>query len=86
MTGERLTHTAYIRVVAAAAQRGVVLRPTVQVKRRSAVLCGQVVELGEHAEAGDWFKVETQIGRIWVESRQVRMCHGDGRCTCEPKQ
>ena len=60
-------------------------RPWVQVKRYhpqgSYVLCGQVVELRENGE--EWFKVETDIGPVWASSRNVRMCSGDGRCTCE---
>lgn len=79
-----LTHTRYVDlVVRAAVDHGQVLRPFVQIRRRQAVLCGRVLELGEHAERGEWFKVETAVGPIWAESRQVRLCSGDGRCTCE---
>ena len=59
--------------------------PWVQVRRRNKdgpyVLCGQVVELG--GSGADLFKVDTCIGSGWVESRNVRLCSGDGRCTCE---
>lgn len=79
-----LTHQAYSIAcsrIALATRR--VARPFVQVRRRGAVLCGQVKELAEFAEGGDWFKVETQVGTIWAESRNIRLCSVDGRCTCE---
>lgn len=61
-------------------------RPWVQVRKYhregAYVLCGQVAELsGNDAE---WFKVETCAGPVWAEGRNLRMCSGDGRCTCEP--
>lgn len=78
--GLPLTHQAYS--VACSARRP---KPWVQVRRRvqgtAVVLCGQVAEL--NANEGEWFKVETWIGPVWAESRNVRMCSGDGRCTCE---
>ncbi len=78
--GLPLTHQAYS--VACGASRP---KPWVQVRRRlqgsPVVLCGQVAELS--ANEGEWFKVETWIGPMWVESRNIRMCSGDGRCTCE---
>jgi hypothetical protein len=57
----------------------------VQVRRRDQagpyVLCGRLIELrpGET----EWFKVETCCGAVWADGRHVRMCSGDGRCTCE---
>ena len=60
-------------------------RPWVQVQRYhpkgSYPVCGQVVELRENG--AEWFKVETDIGPVWADSRHVRLCSGDGRCTCE---
>lgn len=63
-------------------------RPWVQVRRYAHggpyVLCGQVVQLG--GSEAELFKVDTTIdGPLWVESRNVRLCSGDGRCTCEPE-
>lgn len=55
----------------------------VQVKRRGEVLCGRVVECYEWAENGQWFKVATAVGVVSVESRNVRLCSGDGRCSCD---
>lgn len=82
---ERLTHFAYST---ACARHSLATRQTVrlrvQVKKQGAVLCGQVVECCEYSHAGEWFKVDTvQLGRISVESRNVRLCSGDGRCVCE---
>jgi hypothetical protein len=78
--GLPLTHQAYIAACGTALPR-----PWVQVRRRFSgdpvVLCGQVGELGSNE--GDWFKVATCVGELWTESRNVRMCSGDGRCTCE---
>ncbi len=81
-----LTHQAYSvacsRIALATRQ---VARPFVQVRRRGVMLCGQVISLAEFAESGEWFKVDVQIvGPVWVESRNVRLCSGDGRCRCEP--
>lgn len=45
------------------------------------VLCGRVREL--RAGDGEWFKVDTPDGPVWAESRNVRLCSGDGRCVCE---
>lgn len=60
--------------------------PWVQVLRYhregSYVLCGQVVELG--SGDAEWFKVDTTDGPLWAMGRNVRLCSGDGRCTCEP--
>jgi hypothetical protein len=47
----------------------------------SLVLCGRVREL--RANDGEWFKVDTTDGPVWAESRNVRLCSGDGRCSCE---
>jgi hypothetical protein len=59
--------------------------PWVQVRRHHKegpyVLCGRVVELSGSGE--EWFKVETCAGPMWAQGKSVRMCSGDGRCTCE---
>ena len=90
-----LTHTAYIRTCAPQANQasGVPVRsamPWVQVRQRLrgapgayAALCGQVIELS--ASDGQLFKVQIADGCVWAESRNVRLCSGDGLCTCEPK-
>lgn len=78
--GLPLTHSAYI-----AASMHCKTAPRVQVRKHHpegpVVLCAVVLEL--HDREGEWFKVNTQIGPLWVEPRNVRMCSGDGRCTCE---
>ena len=60
-------------------------RPWVQVRRNHPegpyVLCGQVVELNDNG--AEWFKVATSIGHVWAKGQSLRMCSGDGRCTCE---
>lgn len=84
MESQRFTHreySTYCSRVSLTARRVPVV--WVQVRRRRAVLCGRVVGLGEFAERGEWFKVETDIGQFWAESRHVRLCSGDGRCACE---
>ena len=66
--------------------RASIAGPRVQVRRYHRdgpyVLCGQVVALN----AGDreLFKIETEIDTFWADGRGLRMCSGDGRCTCEP--
>lgn len=61
-------------------------RPWVQVRRHHTdgpvVLCGQVVATMERGEV--LFGVATAIGEVWATGRNVRLCSGDGRCTCEP--
>lgn len=89
--GEPLTHRAYLDACAAQAAAGrPPLRPWVQVRKRlggtPAVLCGRVVELDAGTSDGEWFKVETDVDPLWIESRNVRLCSGDGRCTCEAEE
>ncbi|MDT8997767.1 hypothetical protein RQP53_00595 [Paucibacter sp. APW11] len=58
----------------------------VQIRRKGVTLCGTVAEMVEQFDQsarGEWFKVDCDLGRVWVESRNVRLCSGDGRCTCE---
>lgn len=68
----------------AAAQRSKESLPWVQLRRYDKngpyVLCGRLIDLdcGET----ELFKVETDIGTYWAQGRNVRMCSGDGRCTC----
>ncbi|CAN5343977.1 hypothetical protein BH11PSE9_BH11PSE9_21060 [soil metagenome] len=81
-----LTHMAYLNACPTGAQRrDSRQRPWVQLRksygRERLVLCGQVLKLD--AERGEWFRVETNDGPLWVESRNVRLCSGDGRCSCE---
>ncbi|MGA0569842.1 hypothetical protein ACO2Q9_03880 [Variovorax sp. VNK109] len=55
----------------------------VQVRVRGSVHCAHVVKLGDTMDSGMWFKVQgLQLGITWCESRNVRLCSGDGRCTC----
>lgn len=81
--GLSLTHAAYI-----AASRPGEPAPRVQVRKHHpdgpCVLCAQVIELIDRN--GQWFKLGTPIGVLWAEGRNVRLCTGDGRCTCESSQ
>ena len=86
--GEPVSHSAYLLAVQEAvdaAGRGA--RPWVQVRKRmggeQVVLCGQVAAVDAGPDSGEWFKVQTDLGTLWIESRNMRMCSGDGRCTCE---
>ena len=47
------------------------------------MLCGRVIELAGDGTDAEWFKVETSAGPLWAQGRNLRMCSGDGRCTCE---
>jgi hypothetical protein len=87
--GQPLTHSDCL----AFAPHGAVLlgiyRPRVQVRRShpsgAYTLCGQISELANDSDSGtEWFKVETCIGTVWAQGKALRMCSGDGRCTCEP--
>lgn len=82
---DRLSHFAYsVACARVGLEQRRVARLHVQVKKQGAVLCGQVAECCEYSHAGEWFKVDTaELGRISVESRNVRLCSGDGRCVCE---
>ncbi|HSV70288.1 MAG TPA: hypothetical protein VLI72_09255 [Methylibium sp.] len=83
--GQPLTHLGYLQACQLAERA--CLRPCVQVRKRfggeAVVLCARVVEIDAGSSDGEWFKVETALGALWVESRHVRLCSGDGRCTCE---
>ena len=85
MSAAKLTHFDYsVACARLGLEKRQAVRLHVQVKKQGAVLCGQVVECCEYSHAGEWFKVDTQqLGRISVESRNVRLCSGDGRCVCE---
>ena len=82
-----VSHLAYMSACQQRAALGVAARPWVQVRKKFGdcrlVLCGQVIELDAGSSSGEWFKVSTNQGALWIESRNVRMCSGDGRCTCE---
>jgi hypothetical protein len=81
---ERLSHMAYSLACARLSlETGRAVALHVQVRKRGEVLCGQVLECFEFAAAGEWFKVQTDLGPLAVESRNVRLCSGDGRCRCE---
>jgi hypothetical protein len=83
---EPLTHreclTARPRSAQGAASRA---STWVQVRRHHRegpyVLCGQLIEL--RSGETEWFKVDTVDGAVWADGKNVRMCSGDGRCTCE---
>jgi hypothetical protein len=83
---EPLTHraclTASPRSTPGAASRA---STWVQVRRHHRegpyVLCGQLIEL--RSGETEWFKVDTVDGAVWADGKNVRMCSGDGRCTCE---
>ncbi len=86
--GQPLTHLGCIQActqLASAGRPGVL--PWVQVRKRfggrQLVLCGQVIELDASSDTDEWFKVGTDLGPVWAVSRNVRLCSGDGRCTCE---
>ena len=81
-----LTHRACIAASEPGAQSA---RLRVQVRRYARggpyVLCGQLIELD--SSRGEWFKIDTDAdGPVWAEGRNVRLCSGDDRCTCEGPQ
>ncbi len=86
--GRPLTHRDCLAGMPQATGRAACAAPWVQVRRfhpaGAFVLCGQVIELSNHGDNGaEWFKVETCIGPLWAQGKNLRMCSGDGRCTCE---
>lgn len=86
-----LSHLGYVHACGQLAEAGgASARPWVQVRKRfgrdRVVLCGQVVEIDASSDSGEWFKVNTDLGPVWIESRNVRLCSGDGRCTCEAER
>lgn len=59
----------------------------VQVRKQGIVSCATVLDAREGEGGKAFFDVDSQLfGRVWCESRQVRLCSGDGRCTCEGAQ
>jgi len=79
--GLPLTHCAYI-----AASKSGEPAPRVQVRKYHPegpyVLCAEVIQLLDYN--GERFKLNTPIGPLYADGRNVRLCSGDGRCTCEP--
>lgn len=57
----------------------------VQVRKRGVMFCGRVLEAAPASEGHsiDWFKVDSYLGQMWFPDQHVRLCSGDGRCTCE---
>lgn len=87
MISTPLSHRAYCTHVSDVSRQTLTVPVThVQVRHRGVVLCGQVQRLAEFSHSGEWYSVDTQIGPVWVESRNVRLCSGDGRCHCEVTQ
>lgn len=56
----------------------------VQIKRKGTTHCGTVAQIVElfNSDGREWFKVDCDLGRVWVEHRNVRLCSGDGYCSC----
>ena len=50
------------------------------------MLCGQMAELIVASDGGELFRVATTDGPVCVTGRNVRLCSGTGRCTCELSQ
>lgn len=79
-----LTHRAYTgHFVTRALESGKTPVVHVQVRKKGETLCGIVLAIPDYSDNGEFFQVQTQLGVIWVESRNVRLCSGDGRCSCE---
>lgn len=83
--GRAVTHRDVLAGTQQAAGHTSTSGPRVQLRRYhpdgAMVLCGQVVELRE--DGTEWFKVDTSAGPFWALGKNLRMCSGDGRCTCE---
>lgn len=84
--GGPLTHRAYTgHFVTQALDTGRTPVVHVQIRRKGVTLCGTVAEMVERFDEDrrEWFKVDCALGRVWAESKNVRLCSGDGKCTCE---
>jgi hypothetical protein len=57
----------------------------VQVRKQGVVSCATVRDAREGLDGGGaFFLVDSDhFGQVWCNGRQVRLCSGDGRCTCE---
>lgn len=84
-SGGPLTHRAYTAFFVGLAMAGKPSVCHVQFKRKGDTLCGTIAEMVESfgPDGREWFKVDSGLGRVWVEARNVRLCSGDGRCACE---
>lgn len=87
VTDRPLTHGACLDAMRHVSEgHGAPAKTWVQVRRYDKAgpyaLCGRLITL--RVGDKDWFKVETEIDTAWVDGRNVRLCSGDGRCTCEP--
>ena len=81
-----LTHLQCMTASAKLAADGAIdTRPRVQVQRHHSEgpyrLCAQVVAL--LTGGAELFKVDTAIDTFWANGQNLRLCSGDGRCTCE---
>ena len=84
VTSLPLTHRDCLAAMPQHAGRAQRAAPWVQLRKYHpegvVVLCGQVVELRN--DGAEWFKVDTRAGPMWAQGKNLRMCSGDGRCTC----
>lgn len=57
----------------------------VQFRKRGEILCGRVLDVRPANGGGqlDFFLIESELGICWCAHHNVRMCSGDGLCTCE---
>ncbi|PTT89360.1 hypothetical protein DBR42_07920, partial [Pelomonas sp. HMWF004] len=57
----------------------------VQIRKQGVTFCGTVRDAREGGEGGrPFFLIDSdQLGQVWCTGSQVRLCSGDGRCTCE---
>lgn len=84
--GLPLTHQAYMNACQRQAQQNPPdPRPWVQVRRWHSTgaftLCGQITAL--QVRDAELFVVATDIGEVMATGRNVRLCSGDSRCTCQ---
>jgi len=79
-----LTYVAWVDFVLGRDMRGESTQARVQFIRRGVKGCGVVVDANPGDQASDWFQVRAnEGGQCWLPAKNVRLCSGDGRCTCE---
>lgn len=79
-----LTYREWVGFVVGRDMLGESTMARVQFMRRGVKGCGIVVDAAPGDDATDWFQVRAnEGGQHWLPAKNVRLCSGDGRCTCE---
>lgn len=79
-----LTYREWVGFVLGRDMLGESIQAFVQFQRRGIKACGVVVDGAPADGSSDWFQIRSLDGGLcWLPQANVRLCSGDGRCSCE---